>query len=274
MRNETQLNGNGMIRNYDNGIREICVPHLGEKVYYNLPQRAQPCKFQEAVEDNLQKSRALPTIAHAFSLISLALQNKNEENCRQIIESLNCNGMHTATRVLYSQNRLIIYDDPDGDAEKGTIRATLYDATRGGHWEKARGYSWIPGSFYYRNGMRSVKGADRPWGSELKFQDLSPEELARSPVIEALTCQLWDVNSALSKSIEQSARIKTNDLSLLKSHIRIPNQWYLEATRIRGVENLDAPLSLSRSPRDGYGIVIDDAESKRRFNFAITGVRK
>ncbi len=105
------LKGNGIIRT---ARIEIDVPHLEEIITFGLPL-AGPNYYQAVMDKITQEGMLRPTTAQTFSLIDLALQNPDEEHCKDILSRLRSNWLWTSTENLYTPNEVIVYDNVDGN---------------------------------------------------------------------------------------------------------------------------------------------------------------
>lgn len=116
------LNGNGKIVVQDDGKTEIYVPHLGETLAFRLPL-SEPHYFIRVMEEIDSQGLSRPTTAQTLSLVSLALQNRNEEHCKDILSTFRSSGLWTSTENLQGRNDVIVYDNVDG--KMSSDRTTL-----------------------------------------------------------------------------------------------------------------------------------------------------
>lgn len=114
-----ELNGNGKIVV---GRTEIYAPHLNEVLAFALPM-AGPGYFNNVMAFIDQEKLARPTTAQTLSLVDLALKNKDDEHCKDILSKFRSNYFWTATENLWTPDGVIVYDNVDG--KMPTDKATL-----------------------------------------------------------------------------------------------------------------------------------------------------
>jgi len=107
----TELNGNGKIVVERN---EIHVIHLGKNLAFSLSM-AGPENYQNVMTQISQKGLLRPTTAQTFSLVDLALQNPNEEHCKDILNKLSSDYFWTSTENLWTPKEVIVYDNVGGN---------------------------------------------------------------------------------------------------------------------------------------------------------------
>ena len=109
------LKGNGQLRT---GRTELDIPHLEEIITFGLPLVGSD-NYQKVMGKISKEGMLRPTTAQTFSLIDLALQNPNEEHCKDILSKLSRNWLWTSTENLYTPNEIIVYDNVDGNMPSG-----------------------------------------------------------------------------------------------------------------------------------------------------------
>jgi len=106
----TQLNGNGKIVE---ARTEIYVPHLGEVLAFSLPMNG-PNYFKNVMSAIDADKGLRPTTGQTISLVDVALQNQDEEHCKDILSKFKNNYFWTATENLWGKDDVIVYDNVDG----------------------------------------------------------------------------------------------------------------------------------------------------------------
>jgi len=106
----TQLNGNGKIVE---ARTEIYVPHLGETLAFSLPMQGQDY-FQKVMNAIDTDNGLRPTTAQTLSLVDLALKNKDNEYCKDILSKFRNQYFWSATENLWGKEDVIVYDNVDG----------------------------------------------------------------------------------------------------------------------------------------------------------------
>ena len=106
----TKLKGNGKIVT---ARTEIYVPHLDEVLAFSLPTVG-PSHFNRVMAAIDEDKGLRPTTAQTFSLVNLALQNPDEEHCKDILGKFRDNYFWTSTENLWDKEDVIVYDNVDG----------------------------------------------------------------------------------------------------------------------------------------------------------------
>jgi len=106
----TNLKGNGQLRV---GKTELDVPHLGKTLTFILPLIG-PDYHKNAMAKIDSQGLYRPTTAEVLSLVDLALQNKEEPYCAEILKSYKENYLWTATESLSFPEGVIVYDNIKG----------------------------------------------------------------------------------------------------------------------------------------------------------------
>jgi len=110
-----QLNGDGKIVS---ARTEIYVSHLGKVLAFSLPM-AGPNYFKDVMAAIDEDKGLRPTTAQTLSLVDLALQNPDEEHCKDILSKFKSNYFWTATENLWGKEDVIVYDNADGKMPSG-----------------------------------------------------------------------------------------------------------------------------------------------------------
>ncbi len=105
-----RLNGNGKIVV---ARTEIYVPHLGEVLAFSLPMNG-PSYFKNVMGSIDEDKGLRPTTGQTISLVDLAMQNPDEEHCKEILRKFRNNYFWTATENLWGKDNVIVYDNIDG----------------------------------------------------------------------------------------------------------------------------------------------------------------
>jgi len=105
-----ELNGNGKIVV---ARKEIYVPHLDGVFASSLPMVG-PASFKNVMSAIDEDKGLRPTTAQTFSLVDLALQNPEEEHCKDILSKFKNKWFWTATESLWGNEDVIVYDNVDG----------------------------------------------------------------------------------------------------------------------------------------------------------------
>ncbi len=105
-----QLKGNGKIVS---ARTEIYVPHLGKVLAFSLPM-ASPNYFKNVMGAIDEDKKLRPTTAQTLSLVDLALQNPDEEHCKDILSKFKDNYFWASTENLWGKEDVIVYDNADG----------------------------------------------------------------------------------------------------------------------------------------------------------------
>src|SRR3989344_9433318 len=106
----TNLKGEGKLRV---GRTELDVPHLGKKLTFVLPLIG-PNYHETAMDKIDSQGLYRPTTAQVLSLVDLALQNKEEPYCTEILKRFKEDYLWTATESLSFENGVLVYDDIKG----------------------------------------------------------------------------------------------------------------------------------------------------------------
>ena len=106
----TNLKGKGKLRV---GRTELDVPHLGKKLTFVLPLIG-PNYHETAMDKIDSQGLYRPTTAQVLSLVDLALQNKEEPYCTEILKRFKEDYLWTATESLSFENGVLVYDDIKG----------------------------------------------------------------------------------------------------------------------------------------------------------------
>ena len=106
----TKLKGNGQLRI---GRTELDVPHLGKTLTFIIPLIG-PDYHKDAMAEIDSQGLYRPTSAEVFSLVDLALQNKNEPYCAEILRRFKENYLWTATESLSFKDGILVYDNIEG----------------------------------------------------------------------------------------------------------------------------------------------------------------
>lgn len=120
------LKGNGRIRvarteieaPYGNGIVTSVLPLIG------------PGRYQDVMTQISQDGLLRPTTGQTLALVNLALQNPDEDHCRNILERLRNNDFWSSTEILWGSEDAIVYDNVDG--KMPTDRASLIQRRKDG----------------------------------------------------------------------------------------------------------------------------------------------
>jgi len=104
------LKGNGKLRI---GRTELDVPHLGKTLTFILPLIG-PDYHMDAMAEIDSQGLYRPTTAEVLSLVDLALQNKEEPYCAEILRRFNRGYLWTATESLSFPEGVIVYDNIEG----------------------------------------------------------------------------------------------------------------------------------------------------------------
>jgi hypothetical protein len=114
-----QLAGNGKIVI---ARTEVYVPHLGEVLAFALPMTGEGT-YNGVMGAIDSEKLARPTTAQTFSLVDLALKNRNDEHCRDLLSKFRNRYFWSATENLWGKEDVIVYDNVDG--KMPTDRASL-----------------------------------------------------------------------------------------------------------------------------------------------------
>src|SRR3989344_1296591 len=106
----TKLKGNGQLRIVRT---ELDVPHLGKTLTFMLPLIG-PDYHGNAMAEIDSQGLYRPTTAEVLSLVDLALQNKNEPYCAEILRRFKENYLWTATESLSFKDGILVYDNIEG----------------------------------------------------------------------------------------------------------------------------------------------------------------
>ena len=104
------LNGNGQIKT---GRTEIDVPHKDGIITFVYPLKG-PNYHSNVMSEIDSDSLFRPTTAQTFSLVDLAIQNKNEAHCAEVLNRFKNNYLWTSTESLSVPAGVIVYDNVDG----------------------------------------------------------------------------------------------------------------------------------------------------------------
>jgi len=104
------LNGNGKVVV---ARTEIYAPYLNEVLAFALPMVG-PSYFNKVMTAIDQEKLARPTTAQTLSLVDLALKNKDDEHCQDLLSKFRNNYFWTATENLWTPEEVIVYDNVDG----------------------------------------------------------------------------------------------------------------------------------------------------------------
>ena len=95
------------------GRTELDVPHLGKILTFILPLIGPD--FHKNVMDKIDSQELYkPTTAEVLSLVNLALQNKEEPYCAEILRRFKGGYLWTATESLSFKDGILVYDNIEG----------------------------------------------------------------------------------------------------------------------------------------------------------------
>ena len=108
-----KLNGDGELRI---ARTEMDVPHKSGIITFGLPLVG-PGAYQDVMGGITKDNLLRPTTAQKLSLVYLALQNSDEENCKTIISRFKDDYLWTCTKNDHNKdsNEIVVYDDINGD---------------------------------------------------------------------------------------------------------------------------------------------------------------
>jgi hypothetical protein len=122
-----QLNGNGKMLVI--ARTELYAPHLDEVLAFALPMAGNGP--YGAVMATINSERlARPTTAQTLSLVDLALKNKDDEHCEDILTKFRNQHFWSATENLWGKEDVVIYDNVDG--KMPSDRASLIKRMKAG----------------------------------------------------------------------------------------------------------------------------------------------
>ena len=104
------LKGNGKLRI---GRTELDVPYLGKTLTFMLPLIG-PDYHKNAMTQIDSQKLYRPTTAEVLSLVDLALQNKKEPYCAEILRRFKEDYLWTATESLSFKDGILVYDNIEG----------------------------------------------------------------------------------------------------------------------------------------------------------------
>ena len=113
------LNGNGKLF-LDTDKVEIYVPHLDEILAFDLHSlyfvynEMGKGSYKNVMDEISDRGLLRPTTAQNFSLLNVALQNKNEKFCKHILKRFNSQHVWSSTEHLWGKEEVVVYDNVDG----------------------------------------------------------------------------------------------------------------------------------------------------------------
>jgi hypothetical protein len=228
MINETiRLHGGGIIKG-----NEIYVPHLDETLIFTLPDEKELLEsgspynghiagdyMDAAGIKSLFGEGQRPTTSQVFSLVNLALHNKNNKICRFILTRF-ARGLFTSTMNLYTPQEIIVYDNPKGMMPSDRV-SLLERVSRGD------------------SAVRVV-----PYGFKLGYQ--SVDEFLENPFVFAHIG-----NNDITKTVREVAETSKEYPPSVKTLER-PTQDFLTYTTLESFHSFDW-LRLQGNPDFGQG---------------------
>ena len=104
-----ELKGNGRIVV---AKTEIFAPHMNEVLAFGFPM-AGPGTYKNVMA-KVSEEGLRPTSAQTLSLVNLALQNPNDDFCKDLLAKFHNQYFWSATENLWGKEDVIVYDNVDG----------------------------------------------------------------------------------------------------------------------------------------------------------------